>query len=97
MTQTLHRVLWWAGGTMVLLALIWWTLVFRSVVTYDYLSLPQATLCLGTSNSICELAMSLCSAKVRHWLDVNWYSPKLLWLGMAVACAALTLEPRASK
>jgi hypothetical protein len=94
MTRALHRTLWLVGGAMALLALLWWTLVFRSVISYGYLSLPQATLCLGSSSSICELAMSLCSAKIRHWLDVNWYSPKLLWLGLALVFASLTLNPR---
>jgi hypothetical protein len=88
----LRRALWWVGGVLVGLAVLWWALVFRTVVIYDYLSFPQATLCLGVSNSICELAMSLCSAKIRHWLNVNWYSPQLLWVGVALVSAGLTVE-----
>jgi hypothetical protein len=88
----LRRALWWVGGVLVGSAVLWWALVFRTVVTYDYLSFPQATVCLGVSNSICELAMSLCSAKIRHWLNVNWYSPQLLWVGMALVFAGLTVE-----
>jgi hypothetical protein len=94
MKLSLRQVLWLIGGVLVLAAVLWWALVFRSVVTYDYLSLPQATVCLGMSNSICELAMSLCSARIRHWLNFNWYSPNLLWLGMALVFAGLTVESR---
>jgi hypothetical protein len=90
----LRQVLWVVGGLLVLSAVLWWALVFRTVVSYDYLSLPQATVCLGVSNGICELAMSLCSARIRHWLDINWYSPNLLWVGMALAFAGLTVESR---
>lgn len=95
MRQRLRRSLWLAGTALVLAALVWWGLVFRTVVTYDYLSLPQASVCLGMSNSICELAMSLCSARIRHWLDVNWYSPQLLWAGLALVFASLTLDAQA--
>ncbi len=91
-----RRLLAWAGATAVLAAVLWWALVFRNVVRYDYLSLPQASVCLGLSNSVCELAMSLCSSRLRHWLDINWYSPHLLWVGLALGFAALTLSPRKS-
>ena len=90
----LHRTLGLAGTAMVASAVVWWMLVFRSVVSYNYLSLPQASVCLASSNGICALAMSLCSAKVRHWLDLNWYSPQLLWLGLLLLFAGLTLAPR---
>jgi hypothetical protein len=89
-----RRVLGWAGAVVVLIAVAWWALVFRTVVIYDYLSLTQATVCLGMSNGICELAMSLCSAKIRHWLDIKWYSPTLLWVGLTLVFSALTLESR---
>lgn len=88
------RLLELAGGLLVLSAVAWWALVFRTVVAYDYLSLTQATVCLGLSNGICELAMSLCSAKIRHWLDIKWYSPNLLWVGLTLVFAGLTFSSR---
>ncbi|MDD2926590.1 hypothetical protein [Rhodoferax sp.] len=94
MSGLLRRSLWGLGATLVVMAVVWWGIVFRSVVSYDYLSLPQATMCLGLSSSICELAMSLCSTRIRHFLDLNWYSPDLLWVGLILVFASMTLHSR---
>jgi hypothetical protein len=91
MRHTLRQWLCLTGVVLVLSALVWWGIVFRSVVANDYLTLPQATQCLGRSSGICELAMSLCSTSVRHFLDISRYSPNLLWLGLALAFASLVL------
>lgn len=89
------RYLWLPGLLLVLAALGWWGLVFRQVVAYDYLTLPQAAVCLGLSTSVCELAMSLCSTRVRHLFDIGRYSPDLLWAGLALISAQMALAPAA--
>jgi hypothetical protein len=91
----LRRWLGLGGALVVLAAVVWWGLVFRKVVSFDYLSLPQAGVCLALDNGICELAMSLCSSRVKHFLDITRYSPHLLWIGLALLSASLSLEPRA--
>jgi hypothetical protein len=91
MRSLLRRFLLIAGASSLAIALAWWALVFRSVVANDYLTLPQAGICLGRSSSLCELAMSLCSARVRHFLDITRYSPDLLWVGLLMLGLGLLL------
>lgn len=88
----LPRGLFWLGAIALLVSIVWWWLVFRQVIAYDYISAPRAVLCLGNSDTICDLAMSLCGSK--HPLAISWYSPSLLWAGLAVASAGLLLAPR---
>lgn len=80
------------AGLMVMLgagalgaAVIWWTLVFRVVVTQGYMPPLAAARCLATSTFDCELAMSLCTTG--HLFGITRYSPALF----LAAAAALTL------
>ncbi|MCA0431633.1 MAG: hypothetical protein LCH46_00075 [Proteobacteria bacterium] len=75
------------GGLAVLSAIIWWGLVFRQVVSAGYMDLSSSFRCAGFNSTICDLAMSLCTQK--HWLNITWYSPLLLWLGLAAASVGL--------
>lgn len=88
----LPRGLLWLGSLALVVAVAWWGIVFWQVITYDYISIPRAALCLAKGDTICDLAMSLCGSK--HPLAINWYSPLLLWAGFASASAGLLVAHR---
>lgn len=71
-------------------ALAWWWLIFRQVVGFDYLTIPRATVCLGISDTICDLAMSLCSSK--HPFGLRYYDPMVLWIGLALSLAGFAAK-----
>jgi len=82
------------GLLLVAVSLAWWLIVFSKVMDSGNLGFSQSVVCLGTSSVLCDLAMSLCSAS--HFLDIRYYSPYLLWFGVAVLSAALLNRLRTS-
>src|SRR4051812_11131567 len=78
------------GPALILVALCWWWLIFGQVIEYNYMTLPQAVGCIGQSNSICELAMSLCGAQ--HAFGFARYSPILFWIATALALGGAAMH-----
>ncbi|WP_448953147.1 hypothetical protein [Labrys neptuniae] len=81
------RLLSICGAVIVALSLGWWWLTYRDVVGYNYLSLPDAALCLVSNSDICQLAKSLC--RDSHPLAIFAYWSASLWIGVAALCASL--------
>jgi hypothetical protein len=84
-----------AAALAIAVALAWWWIIFRQVVSYDYMTIADAAVCLGRNSTICDLAMSLCGAK--HAFGVARYSPTLLWFGIALGCVNFMAMPDGHK
>ncbi|MGJ4856479.1 hypothetical protein AB4037_17325 [Labrys sp. KB_33_2] len=81
------RILLILGVAIVTLSLLWWWITYRDVIGYNYLSLPDAGLCLVSNSDICQLAKSLCRGT--HPLAIVAYWSASLWIGVAALCASL--------
>ncbi|OCO99219.1 MULTISPECIES: hypothetical protein [unclassified Ensifer] len=88
----LSRIVIASGATLFFVGLGWWWLVFRQVMAGDYLTLPQAALCLAQTSDICALAQALC--KTEHVLGITRYSTELFWTSATLLTLGLTLEIR---
>ena len=93
--RLLGRLLGAAAALAIAVALSWWWIIFHQVVSYDYLTIADAAVCLGRNSTICELAMSLCGAK--HAFGVVRYSPTLLWVGVSLGCVSFMAMPDGGK
>jgi len=81
------RFLVLSGTIIVLFSIGWWWLTFSDVIGYNYLSLPNAGLCLVSNTDICQLAKSLCRGV--HPLAIIGYWSASIWIGVAALCASL--------
>lgn len=81
------RLLQIFGAAVVALSLAWWWITYQDVIGYNYLSLPDASLCLVSNSDICQLARSLCRST--HPLAIIAYWSASLWIGVAALCASL--------
>ncbi|MBP0578509.1 hypothetical protein J8I29_04230 [Labrys sp. LIt4] len=81
------RLLQIFGAVIVALSFAWWWMTYRDVIGYNYLSLPDASLCLVSNSDICQLARSLCRST--HPLAIVTYWSASLWIGVAALCASL--------
>lgn len=69
------------GAGLILLALMWWYVIFGTIVSEGYGKYSQAAPCLwGTSGYTCQLMLSLCS--VDYLLIPKAYHPELFQTGV---------------
>jgi len=80
------------GGLLLGVGLVWWWLVFRLVVSNDYLTYGQAAVCIGGMTDLCTLAQALCTSG--HLLGITRYSSELFWAGAGLFSAGLLLTSR---
>ncbi|PRH84267.1 hypothetical protein C5L14_27365 [Labrys okinawensis] len=85
------RLLQISGAVIVALSFAWWWMTYRDVIGYNYLSLPDASLCLVSNSDICQLARSLCRST--HPLAIVTYWSASLWIGVAALCASFATGP----
>lgn len=71
-----------AGGALILLALVWWYLIFATAVQNGYGDYLQASRCVWGNDYVCTLLISLCT--VDHPLIPRGYRPELFWAGAAL-------------
>jgi hypothetical protein len=87
MRRRFGLVLFALGGGLLALAVGWWWFTYANVVTYSYLSLPEAGVCLVGDSEICRLARSLCRGA--HPLTRADYPAPLFWAGVMLLSASL--------
>lgn len=78
------------GGTLLMVAILWWASIFQQVIGNGYLSLPEVVICAAVSSGVCDLATSLCGKT--HPLGLAWYSPLLLWASVAFLSVAALVQ-----
>ncbi len=89
----------WAGwlgvfGTAAMVtAIVWWAILFPTVVENAGLTLGEALPCIASNSEICSLAMALCGAQ--HLFGIKQYLPGLFWAGTILLSVSLLVAPRA--
>jgi hypothetical protein len=76
-----------SGAIIVILSVGWWWVTYRDVIGYNYMSLPDAGVCLVSNTDICQLARSLCRST--HPLAIITYWSASIWIGVAALCGSL--------
>lgn len=77
------------GAAVVALAVAWWWLTFRDVISYEYLSAHDAAACLFGRSDVCDLARSLCRGA--HPLAIANYWWGSFWIGLIIASTSLAV------
>jgi hypothetical protein len=90
MRHRLHAILVGSGAIAILLALLWWSLVFGAIVSAGVLSPREASICLIDSSGLCQAVVALCTQS--HVLGVKTYSPNLLLIGLALVVPGLLVR-----
>ncbi|MGB3720419.1 MAG: hypothetical protein DIU63_10265 [Proteobacteria bacterium] len=103
-TQNLFRrapaILLGIGAVTLVIALIWWALVFSVVLEAEVLTPREAGICLFDTSGLCQAIASLCSRD--HVLNIRVYEPEAFWLAVGligagtVAAFARWLRPRSA-
>lgn len=79
-----------AGAGLTGLALIWWFIIFGTIVREGYGSYGQAGPCLwGNSGYTCQLMLSLCTLDYRFLPKA--YRPEVFQAGIALMLASAVL------
>ena len=78
-----------SGLFVLLLAFVWWGIVFQQQLAKGIISPGQALQCTAFSSSLCDLAMALCQGT--HFLGIKYYSPELFWIGLALTLVSLVV------
>lgn len=86
LTQKLvHRapaILLGSGAVTLVIALIWWALVFGVVLQAEVLTPREAGICLFDTSGLCQAIASLCTRD--HVLNIRIYEPEAFWLAVAL-------------
>lgn len=83
----MHAILLGTGAIAILLALLWWSLVFGAIVSAGVLSPREATVCLVDSSGLCQAVAALCTQS--HAFGLKMYSPDLLLMGLALLLSGI--------
>ena len=77
-----------ALGTLVLvMAGVWWWLVFRQIIFNAYMSVPGALPCMMQESVVCRLAQALCTSD--HFLGIRRYNAVTFWIGATLLSVGL--------